>query len=71
MESSSTIAQQAIDEVNMVSNAMCNSPVYYLPQPTDTSLLHGKLQLDHLHRYVFIKYQKFVNRSFTLFQTML
>ncbi|VDP82945.1 unnamed protein product [Schistosoma curassoni] len=50
MESSSTIAQQAIDEVNMVSNAMCNSPVYYLPQPTDTSLLHGKLQLDHLHR---------------------
>ncbi|CAH8660487.1 unnamed protein product [Schistosoma haematobium] len=50
MESSSTIAQQAIDEVNMVSNAICNSPVYYLPQPTDTSLLHGKLQLDHLHR---------------------
>ncbi|CAH8658444.1 unnamed protein product [Schistosoma rodhaini] len=50
MESSSTIAQQATDEVNMVSNAMCTSPVYYLPQPTDTSLLHGKLQLDHLHR---------------------
>ncbi|CAH8589918.1 unnamed protein product [Schistosoma turkestanicum] len=50
MESSSTIAQQAVDEINMVSDAICNSPVYYLPQPTNTRLLHDKLELDHLHR---------------------
>nr|CAH8869212.1 unnamed protein product [Trichobilharzia regenti] len=50
MESSSTVAQKAVHEINMASDALCDSPIYSLPQPINTESLHGKLRLSHLDR---------------------
>ncbi|CAH8612945.1 unnamed protein product [Heterobilharzia americana] len=51
MESSSTLAEKAVDEINMASDALGDCPVYSLPQPTDISSLHSKLRLHHLDRH--------------------
>ncbi|TNN09371.1 von Willebrand factor A domain-containing protein isoform 2 [Schistosoma japonicum] len=59
MESSSTTAQKAVDEINLVSNALCNSPIYYLTQQSDSNLLHEKLHLDHLERQCYRQWKPF------------